>query len=298
MGRIDCVCCQKLQRDFEARTFAIIPLVNPFCTEFHAVTKRYQMHPYTMKRSKTWIYGPMGCIECVCCEKFQRDFVAWTFVLIALVRPILHRVSCSYETIPNAPKHYETQQKKNLGSNGKDWLRLLPKITTWLCVTNLYINCTSSPSFAPSFMQLWNDPKCTQGLYNTQKHECWIRWGWIECVRCNKFWHDFVARFSALIRPVQYVLHHVSCSYEIIQNELKHYATHKNMKLGSNGMDQVHLLRKIKTWLRGTNFCINCTSSPRFAPSFMQLRNDPKCTQTLWNTQKHKFRVQRDGSVC
>ena len=153
MGWIRCVRCEKLQRDFEARTFAIIPLVNPFCTEFHAVTKRYQMHPYTMKRSKTWIYGPMGCIECVCCEKFQRDFMARTFALIALVRPILHRVSCSYETIPNAPKHYETQQKKNFGSNGKDWLRLLPKITTWLCVTNLYINCTSSPSFAPSFMQ-------------------------------------------------------------------------------------------------------------------------------------------------
>ena len=144
MGWIRCVRCEKLQRDFEARTFAIIPLVNPFCTEFHAVTKRYQMHPYTMKRSKTWIYGPMGCIECVCCEKFQRDFVAWTFALIALVRPILHRVSCSYETIPNAPKHYETQQKKNLGSNGKDWLRLLPKITTWLCVTNFYIKRTRS----------------------------------------------------------------------------------------------------------------------------------------------------------
>ena len=122
--------------------------------------------------------------------------------------------------------------------------------------------------------------------------------GRIGCVRCNKFWHDFVARNFALIAPAQYVLHHVSCGYEIIRNELKHYATHENMKLGSNGMDQVHLLRKIKTWLRGTNFCINCTSSPRFAPSFMQLRNDPKCTQTLWNTQKHKFRVQRDGSVC
>ena len=72
----------------------------------------------------------MGCIECVCCEKFQRDFGARTFELIALVRPILHRVSCSYETIPNAPKHYETQQNNNLGSNGKDRVCLLRKITT------------------------------------------------------------------------------------------------------------------------------------------------------------------------
>ena len=45
-------------------------------------------------------------------------------------------------------------------------------------------------------------------------------------------------------------------------------------------------------WLRGTNFCINWTSSPHFAPSFMLLRNDPKCTQTLWNAPKHEFTVQ------
>jgi hypothetical protein len=122
--------------------------------------------------------------------------------------------------------------------------------------------------------------------------------GWIGCVPCNKFWYDFVARFFALVAPVQYVLLHVLCSYEIIRNELKHYATPENMNLGFNGVDRVRLLRKITTWLRGTNFCINCTSSHRFAPSFMHLLNDPKCTQTLWNAPKHKFRVQRDGSVC
>jgi len=59
------------------------------------------------------------------------------------------------------------------------------------------------------------------------------------------------------------------------------------MSLGSNGVDQVRLLRKITTWLRGTNFCINCTSSVCFASSFMQLRNNPKCTEILWNRPKH-----------
>ena len=88
--------------------------------------------------------------------------------------------------------------------------------------------------------------------------------GWIGCVRCNKFWHDFVERNFALIAPVEYVLHHVTCSYEIIRNELKHCATHKNISLGSNGEDRVRSLRKITTWLRGTNFCINCTSSACF----------------------------------
>ena len=154
----------------------------------------------------------MGWIGFVHCEKSHRDFMAWTFALIAPLHAVLHRVSSSYETIPNAPKHYTTHQNMSLGSNGADWVRLLWKIPTWLRGTNFCINCTSSPRFARSFMQLRNDPKCTK----------------------------------------------------ILQR--------------SNGLDWVCLLRKISTWLHGMNFCINCTSSPRFAPSFMQL---PKCTQTL-----------------
>ena len=179
MGRIECVCCEKLQCDFVSRTYALIAPVHPICTEFHAVMKQSQMHPKTMKRTKTWVLEPMG---------------------------------------------------------------------------------------------------------------------WIGCVHCHKFWHDFVARNFALIVPVQYVLHHVSCSYEIIRNELKHCATNKNMSLGTNGEDRARSLWKITTWLRGTNFCINCTSSPRFALNFMQLRNDPKCTQTLWNAQKHECWIQWGGS--
>ena len=52
----------------------------------------------------------MGRIGCVRCEKSQRDFVAQIFVLIAPVLSVLHQVSCSYETIANAPKHYATHQ--------------------------------------------------------------------------------------------------------------------------------------------------------------------------------------------
>ena len=43
-------------------------------------------------------------------QKSRRDFVARTFVLIAPIQPILHRVSRSNEMDPNVPKHYETQQ--------------------------------------------------------------------------------------------------------------------------------------------------------------------------------------------
>ena len=148
--------------------------------------------------------------------------VARTFVLIEPVQYVLKRVLCSYGTIPNAPKYYKTYWYMTLGSNGVDWVRPLRKIATWLCGTNFCINCSSSSCFAPSFMQLRNDPKCT------------------------------------------------------IPNAPKHYETHQNMSLGSNGVDQVRLFGKITTRLRGTIFCINWTSSVCFATSFMQLRNDPK----------------------
>ena len=76
----------------------------------------------------------MGWIGCARREKYQPDFVARTFALIAPVHPILHRVSCSYETIPNAPKHYATHQQMSLGSNGVDsvrWLQKNPYVTSW-----------------------------------------------------------------------------------------------------------------------------------------------------------------------
>ena len=128
----------------------------------------------------------MGWIGCVRCEKSERDFVAQTFDLIAPVQSVLHRVSCSYETIPNAPKHYATDQNMSLGSNGVDW-----------------------------------------------------------CVRREKSRRDFVARAFALIALVHPVLHRVSCGYETILNAPKHYATHQNMSLGSNGVDWVCSLQKL-----------------------------------------------------
>ena len=131
------------------------------------------------------------------------------------------------------PNTTKTHRNISLGSNRVDWVRSLRKILKWVRGTNFCINCTSSPRFASSFMQLWKDPKCT-------RTKTWV--------------------------------------------------------LGSNGADWVHSLRKIPMWLRGTNVCINCTSSPHFAPSFMQLQNDPKCTQTLWKAPKHEFRVQWGGS--
>ena len=152
----------------------------------------------------------MGWIGCVRWEKYLRDFLARTFALIAPVHPVLHRVSCSYETIPNTPKHYATHQNISLVSNGVDWVRSLRKILMWLRGTSLYINSTSSHCFASTFMQWRNDPKCIQTLYNALKHEFRVQGG----------------------------------------------------GLGA-------FVEKIPKWHLGKNFCINCTSSPCFASSFM-----------------------------
>ena len=64
----------------------------------------------------------------------------------------LHRVSCSSETVPNAPKWKEMHQKMSSGSNGVDLEHLLRKILTRHCCTNFCIN-VSLARFAPSFVQ-------------------------------------------------------------------------------------------------------------------------------------------------
>ena len=153
------------------------------------------MHPNTTKHIETLLYGAMGWIGCVHCEKSRCDFVAQTFALNAPVHPVLHRVSCSYETIPNAPKHYATHQNMILGSNGVDLLRSLRKIPTWLRCTNFCINFTSSMCFAPSFMQLRNGPKCIQTLCNVPKHESRVQWGGLAALVKNPdvtSWHELL----------------------------------------------------------------------------------------------------------
>ena len=78
--------------------------------------------------------------------------MAQTYELIAPVQPILHRVSCSNETLPSAPKHYEMHQNMSLGSNWVDRVRSLRKIAMRLHATNLCINSTISAHFASSFV--------------------------------------------------------------------------------------------------------------------------------------------------
>ena len=114
--------------------------------------------------------------------------------------------------------------------------------------------------------------------------------GWIGCIHCEKFGHNFVARTFALIAPFQPILHRFSCGNEMVPNVSKHYETHQNISLGSDGVDRLDLLQKILTQLCGLNFCIYYNSSARFQPSILKQQNGPKCTQTLRNAKKMSWR--------
>ena len=67
----------------------------------------------------------------------------------------------------------------------------------------------------------------------------------------------------------------------------------QNVSLGSNGVDRVRSLGLIPTRLHGTNFC---TSSARFAPSFIRQPNSSECTQLVRNASKRQFIVQQGGT--
>ena len=131
--------------------------------------------------------------------------------------------------------------------------------------------CALSAPVQPVLQRVsWSNETLPNASKHYETHTNMSPMGWIGCVRCEKFWCDVMARTSALIAPVQHVLHRVSCSNQTLPNAPKHYETHQNMSLGSNGVGRVHSLRKIPKRLHGTNLCFNCTSSARFPPSFLQ----------------------------
>ena len=62
------------------------------------------MHPKHYETHQNMSLGSNGVDQVWSLRKLQRDFVARTYVLIAPVQCVLQQVSCSDETIRNAPK--------------------------------------------------------------------------------------------------------------------------------------------------------------------------------------------------
>src|SRR6185295_10417434 len=113
------------------------------------------------------------------------------------------------------------------------------------------------------------DPKCTQ----TERTHQNLSLG-SNCVDRVRRFREILTRLCGTNSCINCTrlahLHRVSCNSETVPNAPKQKETHQKMSLGSNGVDRECSLRKILTRHRCTNFCINCTSLARFAPSFVQ----------------------------
>ena len=147
MEWVGCIRCEKFQNDVMAQTCALIA---PFQPILHRLPCSIKTLPNAPKHEFRVQFGGSSVFVA---KKIQGDFMAQTCALIVPVQPILHQVSCSNETLPNAPKHFETHKNRSLGS---DWVyRVLSvqKIPMRLHSTNLCINSTMSADFVSNFAQ-------------------------------------------------------------------------------------------------------------------------------------------------
>ena len=144
--------------------------------------------------------------------------------------------------------------------------------------------------------------------------------GCIGCVRSEKFRLDFVARTFALVRPV---FDRVSYGNQTVPNAPKWYEMNHNVSLGSNGTNcctssprfpqsfvrqpngpectqivRNEPKRQLRVQSGGSGAFVAkssgatswhelfCTSSARFAPSFVRQLNGAECTQIVQNAPK------------
>ena len=130
--------------------------------------------------------------------------------------------------------------------------------------------CTSSARFAPSFVRQPNGPEWTQIVRNTpnvslgsdgvdrvhslRKIPTRPR-GTNFCTNSTRFAPSFVRQ-------------------QTVPNAPNLYEMHRNMSLGSNGVDQLRSLTKNLMPPRGTNFCISLAR-------FVTQPNGPKCTKII-----------------
>ena len=142
-------------------------------------------------------------------------------------------------------------------------MRSLRKNPTRLRGTNF---CTSTARFATSFVWQPNGPECTQIVRNAPKRH----------FRSDGVFQVHLLRKNPTrLRGTNFCTcsAHFASSFVGQPNSpecTKIVRTHRNVSLGSHGLPS---LRKNPTRLRGTNIC---TSSARFAPSFVRQANDSK----------------------
>jgi len=129
MGWIGCVRCEKFRCDFKARTFALIAQVQPILQRVSCSKKTSPNDHKHYKTKQNISLVSHGVDRVHSLRKIRTRLRGTNFALIAPFQLILHRVSCSNEMAPNAPKHYGMQKNMSLGSIGVDRvhsLRIIP----------------------------------------------------------------------------------------------------------------------------------------------------------------------------
>ena len=91
-----------------AQICALIASVQPILHQVLCSNERLPNAPKHYETHQNMSLGSNGVDRVDSLQKLGCEFVARTFALIAPVQPVLHRVSCSNETIQNAPKYYKT----------------------------------------------------------------------------------------------------------------------------------------------------------------------------------------------
>ena len=150
MGWIGCVCCEKFRCDFVSKTFALIAPVQPVLHQVSCCNETIQNAPKHCETQQYMSLGSNGVGRVHSLRKIPKQLHGINLCINCTSSPLLQRVSCSNETMPNAPKHYETHQNISLGSNGVDRFCLLRKIPMRLRGTNFCFSCTSSACFVSS----------------------------------------------------------------------------------------------------------------------------------------------------
>ena len=144
--------------------------------------------------------------------------------------------------------------------------------------------CTSSARVAPSFVRQPNGPECNQMLETNQN--VGLGSNGVHRVRSlrkipTRFRGTNFCTSSASFAPRFVRQPNGIEGTQIVLKASKH---HLRVQWGGPGA----FVAKNPTRLRGTNFC---TSTARFAPSFVRQPNGLECTQILQNAPKCQLRV-------
>jgi len=142
----------------------------------------------------------------------------------------------------------------------------VPKSSTRLRGTNF---CTSSARFAPIFVKQPNGPECTQMVRNTPKRQFKVKWGGSDALVAKNSnatsWHELLHLFGLFCTEFRKATNGPKCT-QIVRNTPKH-----QFRVQLGGPDVFVVKNSDATSC--TNFC---TSSARFAPSFIRQRNGPE----------------------